>query len=248
VILLKVLLRALAVSAVCVTAVVLLNLFGLWIAAILASVVLGLSALFVGAGLLDDTKNSAALSGFGGLVVVVAASLVSSGMIEEPLWPGTVSGLTLNEAGAHQWATILAFREGVVRTEWEGYAPVFGKYNEALDYAYVAPVVGDGWTRDQPIGVWAVARRGTYDERVELWKQPVQIGVRVRGALVENYLAAVKDARESYDLRSDPHPIFIEWTPTPEKSIERGWRILGNAIMGSTIALFSLALVARLFQ
>jgi len=248
VILLKVLLRALLVCGVAVIVAVLLSLLGLWIVAIVTSVVIGLFALGIGAGLLDDKKDSTAIPTFGGLVIVVAASAVSIGMIEENLWPGTASGLRLEEAKAHPWATTLAFREGVVRTEWEGSAPVLGRYNEALDYVYVVPVVGDDWTPDRPIQVWAVARRDTWGERAKLWKQPIRIGVRVRGSLVENYLDAVKDARESYHLRSDPDPVFIEWTPTPEKSIARGWHVLGITIMMSTIAIFSLTVLTRLFQ
>ena len=240
--------RALLVCLGATLVAVLLSLAGWWVVAIFISVGFGFLAMSVGDGWLRERRKSTSLAGFGALLIVVGASIVSLGSVEQMLWPNHVAGVTLEEAQTDPWSTSFGFRSGRPRPELVGSAPVLGRYGLAVDTVTVVPVVEANWTPKEPIAVWAVARKATLAERSRLWQQPSPSGVRVTGLYVADYQQAVSHACGSRDLRSIPEPQFIEWTPAPADSLLAAWRSLGTIALVAGLALFGLMLVMKVFQ
>jgi hypothetical protein len=247
-ILLWVLVRALLVCFGASLAAVLLSLAGWWTVAIFISLGFGYLAMSVGEGWLHHRRRSTSIAAFGGLVIVVGASIMSLGSVEQRLWPGRASGLTLEEAHADAWSTTFAFRSGRPRPELGGKAPVLGRFGTAVDTVSVVPVVEESWTAAEPIAVWAVARKATLPERSRLWEQPIRIGVRVSGFYLSDYQEAAARACRTHRLRSSQEPLFIEWTPAPDASLIAAWRSLGAIVLVAALALFGLNLLMKVFQ
>jgi hypothetical protein len=229
-------------------AAVVLSLAGWWVVAIFASVGFGFLGMSVGEGWLDDRRGSSSVAAFAGLLIVVTAGVLSLGSVEERLWPKQASGISLERAHDDFWATSFAFESGRPKPELGGQAPVFGRHGTAIDTASVVPVVDESWKPEDPILVWAVARRATREERARLWQLPHGLGVRVSGLYVSDYQEAVKDACRSHELHAGRDPLFIEWTPTPQASLIAAWRALGTIGLVATASLFVLILLVKIFQ
>lgn len=240
--------RALLVCLGACVAAVLLSLAGWWQVAILVGVGFGYLAMSVGDGWLADRRAGTAIAAWGGLLIVVAASIVSVLNVEQRLWPSHASGLTLEEAHTEQWSTSFAFPSGRPRPELAGTAPVPGGWAPAIDTVSVVPVVEEGWTAAEPILVWAVARQASLPERSRLWQQPSRVGVRVAGFYVSSYEEAAARAASSRGLRVGPNPLFLEWTPEPGSSLLAAWRSLGIIVLIASLSLFGLTLVMKVFQ
>ncbi|MFO1078581.1 MAG: hypothetical protein U1E73_12730 [Planctomycetota bacterium] len=247
-ILLRVLARTLLLCGGTALVAVLLSLSGLWIVSLFTSAGGGFLAMQAGRGLIGDKSNGWMVAAFGGLLIVVIAGVVSVATIEENLWPGTVSGISLAEASAHPWASVLEFREGEVRADLAGSVGIYDRHAVEIDDTTVAPIVGADWTPDQPVAVWAVARRETLPARRDLWKQRVRTGVRVGGFYVSDYLEAIGDARAHHHLRSALDPVLVEWTPAPEAALASGWRTFATIVGIAWISLFFTILLARFLR
>lgn len=245
---LRVLVRAALLCFGATLAAVVLGLAGLWWIALFTSVGFGFLGMSIGERWLDSRSGARSVAAFGGLFIVVAASIVALGDVDERLWPNHVVGLTLEQAQENLWATSFAFRGARAMPELGGEAPVFGRYGNAVDYASVVPVVEEGWKPDEPIVVWAVARQATRKERAQLWHQPLGLGVRVAGMFTSDYQEAVKAACRSHQLSSTREPLFIEWTSSPQASLLAAWRTLGTIVAIATGLLFALNVVAKVFQ
>jgi hypothetical protein len=202
----------------------------------------------VGGTWLDERRGSTSVAAFGGLIIVVTASVMSLASVEQRLWPSHASGFTLEQAHEDFWATSFGFRSGRPRPELGGQASVFGRHGTALDTVSVVPVVEESWKPDEPIMVWAVARQATRAERERLWEQPIRLGVRVSGFYVSDYQEAVAEACRRHELRAIRDPLFIEWTPAPDASMIAAWRTLGTIGLVAGLALFVLILVMKIFQ
>ncbi len=224
----------------------LLSLSGLWVVSVFTSVGGGFWAMRAGRGLLDDRRNGWMVAAFGGLLIVVIAGLMSMVTIEENLWPGTVSGITLAEAPAHRWASVFQFSEGEVRADLAGSVGIYDRHAVQVDDTTVAPIVAADWTPEQPVAVWAVARRDTLDTRRDRWKQRLRAGVRVAGFHVSDYLAAIGDARARHRLRSVLDPVLVDWTPAPEAALATVWSAFATIVGIASISMFVTILLARL--
>jgi hypothetical protein len=244
----RVLGRALLLCFGASLAAVMLSLAGWWIVALFASVGFGYLAMSVGEGWLDERRGSTSIAAFGGLLIVVGASLLGLGSVEQRLWPNHASGFALERAHDDFWATSFGFSSGRPRPELAGQAPVLGRFGTAVDTVSVVPVVDESWKPDEPIMVWAVARRATRDERSRLWSQPIRIGVRVSGFYGSAYQEAVVAACRSHELRASRDPLFIEWTPAPDASLIAAWRTLGAIALVAALSLFVLILIMRVLQ
>lgn len=72
----------------------------------------------------------------------------------------------------------------------------------------VAPVVGNNWSKDKPISVWATC----IDTCNKFWKkQNINAGIRKHTLGKGGFEVAVKDAERRYQIRSAREIIFIEW-------------------------------------
>lgn len=244
----RVLVRALTLCFVAALSAVMLSLMGWWVVAVVTSVGFGFLAMSVGEGWLDERRGSTSIAAFGGLIIVVGASLLSLGSVEQRLWPSRASGFSLERAHDDFWATSFAFQSARPMPKLVGQAPVLGRYANAVDTVTVVPVVDESWKPEEPIMVWAVARRATRDERARLWEQPIRTGVRVSGFFASEYQKAVAEACRSHELRAARDPLFIEWTPSPNVSLLAAWRVLGAIVLASALSLFVLILLMRIFQ
>jgi hypothetical protein len=245
---LRALWRALLLCAGASLASVLLSLAGWWMVAVVASVGFGFLAMSLGEGWLDERRGSTSVAAFGGLLIVVTASVMSVGSVEQRLWPKRAAGFTLEQAHDDFWASSFEFREGRPRPELAGQAQVFGRHGSAVDAVSVVPVVEESWKPDDPILVWAVARQKTHQERARLWAQPLRSGVRVSGFYISDYEKAAAEACRSHELRKSRDPLFIEWTDTPSASLLAAWRGLLAIVLVATGALFVLIVMVKLLQ
>ena len=245
---LRVLVRAALLCGGAALTAVVLSLAGWWMVALFTSVGFGFLAMSLGEAWLDPRRGSTTVAGFGGLVIVVAASVVSLGSVEVRLWPHLASGMTLERARDDFWASSFTFGTARPKPELGGEAPVLGRYGSAIDTASVVPVVDESWTPEDPVFVWAVARKETRGERAQLWRQPTGVGLRVSGFFVSEYEAAAKAACASHQLRTVRDPLFIEWTPAPQASLIAAWRTLGTIVLIATLAAFALIATMKIFQ
>ncbi|HXK19999.1 MAG TPA: hypothetical protein VNG33_19445, partial [Polyangiaceae bacterium] len=105
----RVLGRALLLCGGASLAAVVLSLAGWWMVAIFTSVGFGFLGMSVGVGWLDERRGSTSVAGFGGLLIVVAASIMSLGSVEQRLWPHRAADFTLERAHDDFWATSFVF-------------------------------------------------------------------------------------------------------------------------------------------
>jgi hypothetical protein len=248
VIALRVLGRALLLCLGASLSAVVLSLAGWWMVALFTSVGFGFLAMSLGQGWLDERSGSSSVAAFGGLLIVVTASVMSLASVEQRLWPKRASGVTLEQAHDDFASSSFAFQSARPKPELVGQAPVFGRHSTVVDNVSVVPVVDDSWKPDDPIMVWAVARQATRQERSRLWQQAAGVGVRVSGFYVSDYQAAVAQACLRHELRTAREPLFIEWTPAPDASLVEAWRALGTIVLTATIALFVLILAIKIVQ
>jgi hypothetical protein len=248
VIALRVLGRALLLCIGASLSAVVLSLAGWWMVALFTSVGFGFLAMSLGQGWLDERSGSTSVAAFGGLLIVVTASVMSLASVEQRLWPSRASGVTLEQAHDDFWSSSFTFQNGRPKPELIGQAPVFGRHSTAVDRVSVVPIVEDSWKPEQPIMVWAVARQATRNERARLWQQATGVGVRVSGFYVSDYQAAVEQACRSHELRAARDPLFIEWTPAPNASVVEAWRTLGTIVLIATLGLFVLILAMKIVQ
>jgi hypothetical protein len=228
-------------------AAIVLSLSGWWMVAIFTSVGFGFLGMSLGQGWLAERATSTSVAAFCGLVIVVSASIMSLATVEQRLWPNRVVVSTTERAQGNFLATSFGFQRARPKPELRGDAPVFGRHSSTVDTVTVVPVVDDSWTPQEPILVWAVARRATLQERSRWWGQPIGDGVRISGFYVSDYQNAVADACRRHELRAGRDPLFVEWTPTPQASLVAAWHALGTITVIATLLLFVLLLLAKLF-
>lgn len=245
---LRVIVRAALVCAGASLAAALMSLGGLWWLALFTSVGFGFLGMSVGEGWLDHRRGSSTVAAFLGLLIVASAGILSIVQVEERLWPYHKWGYTLEQAHDNVWATSFQFSVAEPKPELAGEAAVFGRYGSTVDRVTVVPVIDETWKAGEPILVWAVSRRADLAERSRLWRQPVNIGVRVGGFYSSEYEAAVKDACRRHELRAGRDPLFIEWTPTPRVSLVAAWRALGSIVLVASVLLIVLNVVVKIFQ
>jgi hypothetical protein len=118
---------------------------GWWMPAMILSIVAGLGLVF----LLRDSL----FLGFCGLVLCTAAGVGATG-IETQLFGPTVRGIRVDQASGYPAASIFHFTDGKVLAKYTSYVTVYGSSKGRDHELYtlrIAPIVGDGWTSDQPV-------------------------------------------------------------------------------------------------
>jgi|GEM_PF-3454345 len=135
---------------------------------------------------------------------------------------GIVKDITLADVPSHSTAGGFTFNEGTVRTDLEGrYLSTRVDVNRRREsrWYYVAPVVPEGWTADDPVAVWGSC--SDIASCREEWKTPHRAGVRLNPETVtmKDYQEAARDAESRHGLRSHPGAVFITWVASPEAAI-----------------------------
>jgi hypothetical protein len=245
---LRVLVRAALVCGGASLAAAVLSLGGLWWLALFTSVGFGFLGMSVGEGWLDHRRGSSTVAAFLGLLIVATAGILSIVQVEARLWPYHKAGYTLEQAHDNVFASSFGFTSAQPKPELSGEASVLGRYGSTVDRVTVVPLIDESWKPGEPILVWAVSRRADLPERQRLWRQAVNVGVRVAGFYSSEYEAAVKDACGRHDLRAGRDPLFIEWTPTPQASLVAAWRALGTIAGIAALSLIVLTIVVKIFQ
>jgi hypothetical protein len=137
---------------------------------------------------------------------------------------GIVEGIPVAEAPLIPKAGGYIFRDGQARADLGGtyFSSHRGINNqsESLWY-YVAPVVPEDWTPDQPVTVWAAC--GEIASCRDAWTQPFRAGVRLNTETTSmpDYRKAVEDAEALHGIRSHPEAVFVTWVKSPSEAIEK---------------------------
>ncbi len=195
---------------------------GWWMTAIIVAVLASLcfTPFFI---------RSAAL-GLGGLMLCGMAGILATG-IEIPLFGATVRNIPVAQATAYPGAAIFHFTDGRVlsRADWD--VTVYGSTSKStssheLYTLGIAPIVGDGWTPDQPITAWAVTSSPNSGMPLTDWSRPSRAGVRAVSSEVEDLRKAIVNVQERDGLKSAPDAVLIHWLDDPEAAVAgQYWRL-----------------------
>lgn len=216
--------------------------FGVWVLALFVSVGFGIAGLGMPAGLLDDRKTPFMVVSILSFVVISTAGILAMGMVEHRLWQNTVADIGVAQAGEHAWASGFRFRDGVVRADLAGDATLSARNRRRLATLYVVPVVPDGWTKEQPVLVWAVATNTTIEARRARWQEPCRAGARIVGFNLSDYREAMDDACRHHHITAAGNPVFLDWRPDPENAVSESWRLL-LTILGISAAVIVIAVL-----
>lgn len=184
----------------------------------MVAVVLGILASL---GFVIFIRQSVALM-LGGIVLCATAGIMGTA-IETPMFGATVRGIRVDEAGRYPHASIFHFTDGSVLTRVGGYVPVYGRTMKEpvhkLHDLRIAPIVGAGWTADQPITAWAVTSSPNSGMPKSDWKGPAHAGVRVVSSSEGDIRDAIADAARTYHLNSGKDVVLLHWLPDPEAAV-----------------------------
>jgi hypothetical protein len=148
-----------------------------------------------------------------------------------------VRGISVAQAPEFPQATLFVFRDGHVEADLV--AEYVTNSADSTVHDFAAPLVPEGWTREQPVPAWAVS---TVSPQAD-WRQPL------RGALgspAPAALEAVRSAEEKQHLQSAPHAPALRWLADPDADIERQRRMAWLLALGAHGIWLGLASVGRL--
>ena len=199
-----------AINAVMAAAVFTAIKFG-WPAGVAVSVVGALATSVVGIW-----KKRPSLA-WAGILALAAGSLGAMDIADYTQLSGRpyAKDILVAEAPSRVDAGTFSFRDGSVRAELYGKATRVAKSRK--DY-YAAPVVGEGWTDDQPVAVWAVCTDEVYGCRGD-WLKPFRAGVRPTAPVPEHFAKAIAAAETDRRLTSAPGAVMIVWVKSVEEAI-----------------------------
>jgi hypothetical protein len=222
---------------------------GLWAVSIFTSFGFGMAAMAVAGALIGESKKGTAAVIFIAFLVATTTGIVATATCETALWVVKVSGISVDQAPDHPWATVFYFRDAGVREDLSETAVILGSSGKGgshpIDTAFVAPVVSKDWTPDQAVKVWTVAQEETFKERSQNWKQSGGAAVRILGLYISDYEHAANWAKERFGLKSIADPVFIDWTPDPEGAIITSWLQLGKIAGIGLLIFLAVILVGR---
>jgi len=125
----------------------------------------------------------------------------------------TVSGIMVADAPKYPSETVFYFLDGKVMKDYLGYEPIMGRRYKVGD-AYVAPIVPDDWKPTDPVPAWAYAEYNSPDA----WDQELRAGIREAYDGIKE--EAVKDAEESYRIKSAENAPILMWIDNPERELQ----------------------------
>ena len=151
-----------------------------------------------------------------------------------------VADVTVAEAGRHRYASSFRFRDARVATELLGVKSVTqggGRgHHPRTEWYYVAPVVYEGWSPEQPLSLWAGAPVNNYYSTLENWAKPHRAGVQLSSCELRYLREAATNSEEQHGIRALDGTPFIRWTPEPETEVARArkfvlWVAAGNNLL-----------------
>lgn len=233
--------RGAAILAATIAVSALLTSLSWWIAAVVVAVLGGFAMMAAGQG--------EAVSVWGGLVLCAGAG-ISATSLQTPLIGGAVRGIPVREAAGHPRAAIFHFTDGRVLAEARGSVEVSGGSRGRSSPLYslsVAPIVGEGWTRAQPVTAWAVSAAPESGMPRSDWSRPSRAGVRAVSIEAARIDAATARIARLYGLRAARQAPVLHWLDDPEGAVAAQRRRLAG-ILGASVAIwFAMLLVGRLF-
>jgi len=207
--------------AVTIAVCAILGSLGWWIAAMLVGIVGGL-------GFVPFIVRSILLA-LGGLVICATAGIFASS-VEGPLFGETVRGIPVAQAAAYRGAAIFHFSDGRVLADREWSLPVYGESKGVAEHELyrlrIAPIVGEGWTPDQPITAWAVTSAPNSGMPRGDWSRPSRAGLRATTSSDADIRAAIASAGRIYGLNTVPDAVLLHWLDDPEAAVAgQYWRL-----------------------
>lgn len=186
-----------------------------------------------------------------GIVIACGAGIVTSGA-DVPIFGTSARDVPVaSAAGVH--ATFLHFRDGRVLAEMAEPVDIRGgtqrQGSRVLYTLHVAPVVGDGWTRDQAVTVFAVTGHPGRNQGRDQWAQPWRAGFRINGNNAEEIHAGIAKIALHSGVIVAGNAAIIRWTANPEADAAVARLQLAMAALIAlliwTLATVVLLLVAR---
>jgi len=138
----------------------------------------------------------------------------STGQMVGPISPDAVA--------VTEDADRFVFSTSHVATAYTGIHKIRSKYGNVSSVDYAAPVVGEGWTKEQPVHVWAVCSTYTCE-----WDIPHSGGYRIRSGLQEPFRDAISDSINRFHIVSTENSILIRWAD-PVSAVKDDLEFLRN--------------------
>jgi hypothetical protein len=137
---------------------------------------------------------------------------------------GIAEGLSVRQARNHAGSGGYRFRDADLRPDIRG--QVLTTHTDINGFRtstwyYVAAVVPQDWTPEEPVAVWAAC--GEVPGCREDWAKPFKAGVRLNPETtsIPDYGKAVAQAEAVTGVKSAPQPLFITWVEDPSAAIDR---------------------------
>ncbi|MBS0194790.1 MAG: hypothetical protein JSR34_11150 [Proteobacteria bacterium] len=176
-----------------------------------------------------------------GIVIACAAGIVASGD-DTPLFGRTARDVSVAEAAGAP-ANFLHFRDGRVLADKAEAVDIRGgtmrQPTRVLYTLYVAPVVADDWTPDQPVTVFAVTGHPGRDQGRSQWARPWRAGFRLGGLNAGEIREGIGRLARHDGIVAAGNAAIIRWTADPEAEAVAARRRLA---MTAFVALLAWAL------
>ena len=176
-----------------------------------------------------------------GIVIACGAGIVASGN-DVPIFGASARDVPIAAAPGIQ-ATFLHFRDGRVLVDmaeavdiWASNGRRRNRDRHVAYTLYVAPVVGVGWTRDQPVMVFAVTGHPGRNQGQSQWVQPWRAGFRLGGLHAVEIHEGIGRIERHSGIIAAGNAAIIRWTADPEaEAVAARWRLAMTAIVALAV-------------
>ena len=213
---LKIWLGGAAVITATILVAALINQAGFWLSSIIFAVLGGLALWFLVGVLTRGESSPLLIVGTVGLVFTVAAALLAQ---EEVVLFGRKATDVVVADAPRAHGSLMRFRDARVLTEWADYAIVWagskGTHHESF-HLWVAPIVGAGWTPDQPLTAFAVIGDPNFGHRRAEWRRPWNAGIALNGMNDDRRQHAAQLIARYRHVAIADGAVFVRWTSDPD--------------------------------
>lgn len=175
-----------------------------------------------------------------GIVIACGAGIVASGGSDVPIFGASARDVPIAAAPGVQ-ATFLHFRDGRVLADMAEAVDIWASNGHArtrhVAYTlYVAPVVGVGWTQDQPVMVFAVTGHPGRNQGRSQWARPWRAGFRLGGLHAVEIHKGIGRIERHSGIIAAGNAAIIRWTADPEaEAVAARWRLAMTALVALAV-------------
>ena len=163
---------------------------------------------------------------------LIAASGISTSVLKTYRGAGLrVDDVAVTDAPNRWLVSSFHFRNGMPHPELKGRAVIRRSSKGGRGYvagtAYVAPIVPEGWTKDQAVPAWAVYM-STDGNDVRQFNVPHRAGAVVVSLNVSDFEAAVDNAKKMHGITTAKGAPLLHWHADPERLVRANALDLGK--------------------